>query len=122
METKSKPIGKRHIGVASTMLMISQFWFSQQGTRDVKSEIDKLKDDYHLSQLNTEKYFVRKTEFVKVVTKIDKVNLELAKLTEQIKSFSLEASLFNGRQLQPFSNASFFISPRSFKGVNRNGT
>lgn len=110
-----KPLGKKHIGVAGTLVMISQFWFSQQGTRDIKHEIDILKEDYHQSQINTEKYFVRKTELGKVASKLDRMSTELARLTEQIKSIRMEATLFSGRREYELTGL-LLLPPTKFKG------
>lgn len=85
-DLKQMPLKRRDVGLAGAIIILSQFLSGLQSSNKVSDEIIKFKDEYHQSQVDLEKFFVRKSELSKVVKKLDKMNDQLVQMNEKIES------------------------------------
>ncbi len=79
-------VKKRDMGLAGAIIVISQLISNVQSSNKVSDEIIKFKDEYHQSQVDLEKFFVRKSELSKVVKKLDKMDDRLSQMNQKIES------------------------------------
>lgn len=71
------------IGIAGTVLLVTQVIASQQSTQTVSKQIEELRQEIQKSIVDREEYFVRKTE---LNSRLDGINLQLQKIQEQVDS------------------------------------
>lgn len=79
---------RRDIGLAGAIITLAQVLSSLHSSRNLSFEIDQLKAEFHLSKREQEKYFVKKEELKKVVTKLGRIDEKLAKISQQMNSMN----------------------------------
>lgn len=76
---------RRDMGVVGVVIMLSQVLSGLQSSQSVTTEIQKFKEEFQQSQIDREKYFVRKSDVASISDKIDSMNDKLIRITEQMK-------------------------------------
>lgn len=76
------------------LIVISQVFSSFQSSDQISKEIEKFRDDFQQSLVDREKYFVRKTELSEMFSKIDRLNVQMIKMNEQIKTLKSQYQSF----------------------------
>jgi hypothetical protein len=77
------------------LIVISQLFSSFQSSDQISKEIDKFRNEFQQSLVDRETFFVRKTELADISRKIDKINNQLGRMTEQIKTLKSVYSYFD---------------------------
>lgn len=79
-------VKRRDMGVVGIIIVVSQLFTSFQSSQNVSEQLEHFRDEFSQSQVDLEKYFVRKTDVAVINQKLDKTNEKLAQIGEQIKN------------------------------------
>lgn len=82
-------IKRRDMGIAGAIIVLSQALTSLQSSHSISGQVEELKNQLQTSKMETEQYFVRKTELVTVVAKIDKLSDQVSDLKNQFSKFQM---------------------------------
>jgi len=78
-------VKRRDIGIAGALIILSQAITSSQSSNSITNQIDELRNQLIQLKVDREQYFVRKDELKKVINKLDKMQVDIATINEQIK-------------------------------------
>lgn len=83
----SKLFSKRKdLGIAATVVMAVQLLSGYQHSQSVATEVGKLKDEFHQSLIENEKYFVNKSDLEKLAVKIDQIDERVKHINDEMIS------------------------------------
>ena len=80
-------IKRRDLGLAGTLVVIIDALSSYQSSRFLSTDVNKLKDEVIQMRLDSEKYFVKKTEMSIVVNKLDTLNTQITQLDQTLRDY-----------------------------------
>jgi hypothetical protein len=83
---KNRTVKRRDVGIAAGVVVISQLISGVNSTQNATNTLEKFKDELNRISVEREQYFVRKVDIVPMNTKLDMVNEQLIRLTEQVAS------------------------------------
>jgi hypothetical protein len=83
-------IKRRDMGIAGAIIVLSQAVTSLQSSHSISGQVEELKTQLETSKIEREQYFVRKTELVTVVAKIDKLSDQVSDLKNNFSRFQIE--------------------------------
>lgn len=96
-------VKRKELGLAGAVLLISQLVGSYQASQNVSAELVNFRADLQKNTIEREQYFVRKTDVIPVIDKLDKLSDKLAAI--DLKLTSLKAFV---RPKAGYLDASFF--------------
>jgi septal ring factor EnvC (AmiA/AmiB activator) len=77
---------RRHIGIASALIVLSQAITSFQSTDTISKQVREIQSDLAASKVEREEYFVRKTELAALLTKMDSLSSEVSRVKEKLSA------------------------------------
>jgi|SRR6478672_1740524 len=89
MSNSIPPKGKlkrKDLGIAASVVVVTQLLSGINSNQNTAQNMEKFKDEFHKSMIEREQYFVRKADIAPVNKKLDDVNEQLIRLTEQVAS------------------------------------
>lgn len=81
---KLKLLLRKDLGIAGTVVVLSQLITSFQSQQTVTERIDKLSETIQVMRLDVEQFFVRKTDLQNLSHKIDQLSEQVAHIKEHL--------------------------------------
>lgn len=86
MGEKEIKTNRKELGIAGSLVVITQIMTSVGSSQALSDKIDKLNYDIHLLRVEREQYFVRKSDIHQLSSKIDQLSDDVVRVKEQINS------------------------------------
>lgn len=86
-------VKRRDIGIAGALIVLAQAITSSKSADSINLQIEELKKSFIAAKIEREQFFVRKEELKGVVTKLDKLEIEIAKIGERINYLGDSSSI-----------------------------
>ncbi len=89
---KGAHVKRRDMGIAGILVVLSQILSSAQSQFSTSSEFKELRASFERLRNEQDQFFVRREEFKQVVSKLDKMSVDITEINDQIKIMRDNAS------------------------------